>query len=75
MIIASGQRFNCDVILTTDIKTLYPMAEQVDFPCAIPYPECFEITPTYIHRYEPDKAEKLYQQKRSPQRQKNFRDN
>lgn len=64
MIIASAQGMQLDVILTSDVKTMYPLAKEVGAFCALAYEQCFEVTPNYIHRYHEGEAEQLYEQMR-----------
>lgn len=66
MIVASAGYSQSDLILTNDIKTLYPMAKEVGFPCALAFPECFEESEggKFIFRYDPEEAERQYEQRK-----------
>jgi hypothetical protein len=62
MILATAHYFNCDVVLTTDVRTFYPMAQLAGFFSALSYRECFEISDSdrYIFRYDSNAAERMY---------------
>lgn len=51
MIVASSDYYDCDVLLTTDVKTMYPVAEKMNVPCAVAYEENFEIEGKYFMKY------------------------
>ncbi|MBS1630004.1 MAG: PIN domain-containing protein [Bacteroidetes bacterium] len=55
MIIASAHSLDCDVVLTVDWKTFYPVAEKVDCFCALVLEDNFNISPSgaNIFAYEP----------------------
>jgi predicted nucleic acid-binding protein len=61
MLIASAQSFSIDVILSRDVKTMYPLAKEVNAFCAMTLEECYEVAPNYIHRYHPSTADSVYQ--------------
>lgn len=64
MLIATAQGLGLDVILSSDVKTMYPLANEVGGFCAMAYQECFEVTPSYIHRYSEQDAAQLYEEKK-----------
>lgn len=63
MILASAGASQSDLILTNDVKTLYPVAKDLNFPCALAFPECFEESGggKYILRYDEEEAERQYE--------------
>ena len=77
MIIASAHYSKCDVILTSDVRTLYPMAKEVGFPCILTYESCFELSGTgkYIFQYDIGKGEALYEERKKKVQFRNPRNN
>ena len=53
MILATCDYLACDVVLTTDKKTMLPMAEKLDIYCAVIEKENFNHNNTYIFDYQP----------------------
>lgn len=65
MIAATAQQFRCDVILTCDVSTFYPMAQEIGCFSALAFADCFHMSESerYIFRYDTLKAEGLYHAK------------
>lgn len=55
MIIATAHYLDCDVILTIDKNTMHPIAEKVDYPCALCYPDNFEVSASGKNIFNYDK--------------------
>ena len=52
MIIASAEHTTCDVILTMDKKTMLPIANKVDYFCAVAEKDNFNCSDNYIFEYD-----------------------
>jgi len=65
MIIMSGVSKNCDVVLTGDKKTFYPICKDVKrIDCVLTYPELFNESEQYILRYCDDKVDDFLKPKK-----------